>query len=44
MVSEITDIYVTGFNKMVGDPNFTRMNWRQSQQAMPNYWRKGERW
>lgn len=23
MVSEITDIYVTGFNKMVGDPNFT---------------------
>ncbi len=23
MVSEITDIYVNGFNKMVGDPNFT---------------------
>jgi hypothetical protein len=23
MVSEITDIYVTGFNKMVADPNFT---------------------
>lgn len=23
MVSEITDIYLTGFNKMVGDPNFT---------------------
>lgn len=23
MVSEITDIYVTGFNKMLGDPNFT---------------------
>lgn len=23
MVSEITDIYVTGFNKMVSDPNFT---------------------
>jgi Conjugal transfer/entry exclusion protein len=23
MVSEITDIYVTGFNKMVNDPNFT---------------------
>lgn len=23
MVSEITNIYVTGFNKMVGDPNFT---------------------
>ena len=23
MVSEITDIYVTGFNKMVVDPNFT---------------------
>lgn len=24
MVSEITDIYVTGFNKMLGDPNFTQ--------------------
>lgn len=23
MISEITDIYVNGFNKMVGDPNFT---------------------
>ena len=23
MVSEITDIYVTGFNKMLADPNFT---------------------
>jgi hypothetical protein len=23
MVSEITDIYITGFNKMVADPNFT---------------------
>jgi len=23
MVSEITDIYMNGFNKMVGDPNFT---------------------
>lgn len=23
MVSEITEIYVNGFNKMVGDPNFT---------------------
>jgi len=23
MVSEITDIYVTGFNRMVADPNFT---------------------
>lgn len=23
MVSEITDIYVTGFNKMIADPNFT---------------------
>lgn len=23
MVSEITDIYMTGFNKMVNDPNFT---------------------
>jgi hypothetical protein len=23
MISEITDIYVTGFNKMVTDPNFT---------------------
>ena len=23
MISEITDIYVNGFNKMVGDPSFT---------------------
>lgn len=23
MISEITDIYMNGFNKMVGDPNFT---------------------
>lgn len=45
MISEITDIYQqNGFNKMVGDPNFTANELVAISGGYADCWKKGVHW
>ena len=44
MVSEITEIYTSGFNRMVSDPNFTVDELAAISAVTPGCWRRAARW
>lgn len=44
MVSEITEIYTSGFNRMVSDPNFTVDELAAISAGYAGCWRRAARW
>lgn len=44
MVSEITEIYTSGFNRMVQTRTSRWTSWRRSRRVTPGCWRRAARW
>lgn len=40
MVGDVSEIYVTNFQKMLDDENFLRKNWMPSLSVIPSFWKK----
>lgn len=40
MVGDVSDIYVTGFGRMMKDENFSVRNWTPSLPVIRNFWRR----